>query len=94
MTKAAEKSFALTELYEAWPILSAQERADGFMLLQQDDAENFFLHLNARDKTQLILVLPIRERRLWMRLLTPDETLGVIQRNPRRRTGGSFIVAR
>ena len=59
-TRAAEKSFALTELYEAWPVLSIRERADGFMLLQQDDAENFFLHLNARDKAQLILALPIR----------------------------------
>jgi len=86
--KAAEKSFAVSELYEAWPILSLRERADGFMLLQQDDAENFFLHLNARDKRQLILILPIGERRLWMRLLAPDEALDVIQEAPEQEREG------
>ena len=40
--KTAEKSFALSELYEAWPVLSIQERVEGFKLLQQDDAEDFF----------------------------------------------------
>ena len=40
--KTAEKSFALSELYEAWPVLSIQERVQGFQLLQQDDAEDFF----------------------------------------------------
>ena len=63
-------------------------RADGFMLLQQDDAENFFLHLNARDKAQLILVLPIGERRLWIRLLAPDEALDVIQEAPEQERAG------
>jgi magnesium transporter len=58
------------------------------MLLQQDDAENFFLHLNARDKAQLILVLPIGERRLWMRTLTPDEALDVIQEAPEEERPG------
>jgi NitT/TauT family transport system ATP-binding protein len=86
--KTAEKSFALTELYEAWPILSLRERSDGFMLLQQDDAENFFLHLNVRDKAQLILVLPIGERRLWIRLLAPDEALDVIQEAPEQERAG------
>jgi NitT/TauT family transport system ATP-binding protein len=80
--KTAEKSFALSELYEAWAILSIRERVEGFKLLQQDDAENFFLHLSAMDKAQLILVLPIGERRLWMRLLSPEEALDVIQEIP------------
>jgi len=80
--KTAEKSFALSELYEAWAILSLRERVEGFKLLQQDDAENFFLHLSATDKAQLILVLPIGERRLWIRLLAPEEALDVIQEVP------------
>ena len=86
--KATEKSLALADLYEAWPVLSVRERADGFLLLQQDDAENFFLHLNARDKAQLILVLPIGERRLWIRLLAPDEALDVIQEAPEQERAG------
>jgi NitT/TauT family transport system ATP-binding protein len=86
--KAAEKSFALTELYEAWPVLSVRERADGFMLLQQDDAENFFLHLSATDKAQLILVLPTGGRRLWIRLLALDEALEVIEATPEQERVG------
>jgi hypothetical protein len=62
----AEKSFALSELYEAWAILSIRERVEGFKLLQQDDAENFFLHLSPRDKAQLTLALPPGDRKLWM----------------------------
>ncbi len=80
--KIAEKSFALAELYEAWPVLSIQERVEGFELLQQDDAEDFFLHLSARDKAQLTLALPPGERKLWMRLLAPDKALDVIQEAP------------
>ena len=78
----AEKSVALTELYEAWPVLSIQERVEGFKLLQQEDAENFFMHLSARDKAQLTLALPLGERKLWMRLLAPDEALDVIHEVP------------
>jgi NitT/TauT family transport system ATP-binding protein len=80
--KTAEKSFALTELYEAWPVLSIRERVEGFKLLQQDDAENFFLHLSARDKAQLTLALLPGERKSWMRLLAPDEALDVLQEAP------------
>jgi NitT/TauT family transport system ATP-binding protein len=86
--KTTEKSLALADLYEAWPVLSVRERAEGFLLLQQDDAENFFLHLNAKDKAQLISVLPTGERRLWMRLLNPDEALDVIHDAPEEERAG------
>ncbi len=78
----AEKSFALAELYEAWPVLSQQERVEGFKLLQPDNAEDFFLHLSVRDKAQLTLALLPGERKLWMRLLVPDQALEVIQETP------------
>ncbi len=80
--KTAARSFALTELYEAWPVLSLAERVEGFGLLQPDDAENFFLHLNGRDKAQLLLAFPLGERRSWLRLLAPDEILDLIQEAP------------
>jgi NitT/TauT family transport system ATP-binding protein len=88
----AARSFALTELYEAWPVLSLKERVEGFGLLQQDDAENFFLHLNARDKAQLILALPVGERRSWMRLLAPDETLDLVQEAPGQESAGLLAL--
>ena len=80
--QVAEKSIALAELYEAWPVLSVRERIEGFKLLERDVAEDFFLHLSARDKAQLILALPYGERRFWMRLLGSDEALDVIQETP------------
>lgn len=78
----AEKPFALTELYEAWPVLSIDERVEGFELLHRDDAEELFLRLSPRDQVQLILALPPAERRLWIRLLAPDEAVDVIQEAP------------
>jgi len=84
----AEKPFVLAEMYEAWPILSVQERVEGFELLQRDAAEDFFLHLSARDRAQLTLALPPGERRLWMRLLAPDEAVDVIQEAPGKEREG------
>jgi len=78
----AEKSLALAELYEAWPVLSRRDRVEGFKLLQRDDAEDFFLHLSAQDKSQLTLALAPGERKVWMRLLAPEEAVDVIQQAP------------
>jgi NitT/TauT family transport system ATP-binding protein len=84
----AEKSIALAELYEAWPVLSVRERVEGFKLLEREDAEVFFLQLNARDKAQLVLTLPAGERKLWMRLLGSDEAVAVIQELPAKERDG------
>jgi magnesium transporter len=64
-----EITFTPTELYERWPVLSTEERLQGFELLPRDEAEDFFSQLSARDRAQLVLALPPGERRLWMRLL-------------------------
>jgi magnesium transporter len=75
----AEKNFTIAELYEAWPVLSLEERVEGFEFLPRNDADDFFLQLSARDRAELILGLPAGERRLWMRLLAPDDAADVIQ---------------
>jgi magnesium transporter len=77
-----EKNFTPSELYEAWPVLSLEERVEGFEYLSRDDADDFFLQLSARDRAQLLLALPIGERRLWMRLLAPDDAADLIQEVP------------
>jgi NitT/TauT family transport system ATP-binding protein len=84
----AEKSIALAELYEAWPVLSIRERVEGFKLLEREDAEDFFLQLNARDKAQLVFALPAGERKLWMRLLGADKAVDVIQEVPAKEREG------
>jgi len=78
----AEKNFTISELYEAWSVLSLEERVEGFEFLQRDDADNFFLQLSARDRAALVLALPVGERRLWMRLLAPDDAADLIQEAP------------
>ncbi len=78
----AEKSFSLGELQDAWPVLSPEERVESFELLRRDDTEEFFLHLSPRDQAQLILALEPAERRLWIRLLAPDEAADVVQEAP------------
>jgi len=65
--------------HEDQPVLSRTERAEGFEFLQRDDAESFFLQLNVRDRANLVLGLPAGERRLWMRLLAPDDAADLLQ---------------
>lgn len=77
-----ETTFNAAVLYDAWPVLSVEERVEGFDLLRRDDADNFFLQISARDRAQLVLALPSGERRLWMRLLAPDDAADVIQEAP------------
>jgi magnesium transporter len=78
----AEKIFTPSELYEAWPVLSTDERVEGFEVLQREQADDFFAQLNAKDRAQLILALPAGERRLWMRRLAPDDAADLIQEAP------------
>ena len=78
----AETIFTPTELYEAWPVLSTDERVEGFETLQREQADDFFLQLNAKDRAQLILALPAGERRLWMRRLAPDDAADLLQKAP------------
>jgi magnesium transporter len=77
-----EKNFTPAELYDAWPVLSLAERVEGFELLQRDDADNFFLQLGTRARAEPLMALPIGERRLWMRMLAPDDAADLIQEAP------------
>ena len=88
----AEKTFTATELYDAWPALSLDERVEGFEFLQRDQADDFFLQLSARDRAHLVLALPPGERRLWMRLLAPDDAVDVIQEAPAEERDGLLAL--
>ena len=74
-----EKTLDLDELKEAWDLLSTEERLTGFRLLDSADAEEFFCDLSARDQCALLMALPTPERRLWLRLLAPDDAADVVQ---------------
>src|SRR2546423_2214312 len=70
------------ELREIWPILDGDDRVSGFRELDHGEAEEFFLRLSSRDQARLLLALPERERRTWIRLLAPDDAADVIQESP------------
>ncbi|MBI5546867.1 MAG: magnesium transporter, partial [Deltaproteobacteria bacterium] len=82
------EGFTLADLQEAWPILAADDRAEGFRLLPRPDAEEFFLRLSTHDQARLLLALPAEERRSWIRLLPPDDAADVLQHAPAEERDG------
>ncbi len=81
-----------TELQDAWPLLLPSDRLAGFKLLAQAGADDFFLGLNAREQAEMLLALPRGERRLWMRLLAPDDAADVIQAAPQAEHDGLLTL--
>jgi magnesium transporter len=69
-------------LLEAWPVLGRDERLALFRALPPDEAQGFFLSLGAADQSALILDIPSGERRLWMRLLAPDDAADLLSAAP------------
>jgi magnesium transporter len=72
------------ELLEAWPAMTPEDRLEAFERIPRAEVDEFFLELPPRDQAALILALPSGQRRLWMRLLAPDDATDVIQELPRR----------
>ncbi|HEY0840441.1 MAG TPA: magnesium transporter, partial [Vulgatibacter sp.] len=73
------EGFSADELRAAWPVLSAEDRAEGFQLLPPADAEAFFHELNAHDQASLLLKVSPAARRLWLKSLAPDDAADVLQ---------------
>lgn len=82
MTMAAPGPLPLSELRDAWPALGPDERVDGFRLLDPESAEGFFVNLSAHGQASVLEGLPERERRMWLRLLAPDDAADVLQEVP------------
>ena len=64
---------------ENWRQLPAAERIALFRRLPPGEDDEFFLSLSAREQAELVLSMPESERRLWVRLLAPDDTADLIQ---------------
>ncbi len=76
---------AADELLDLWPTLRRSHRVDRFEALPRELMDNFFLALDARSQSDLLLALPEGERRLYMRLLAPDDAADLIQESPKNR---------
>src|SRR5437660_145933 len=90
--EARERTLRVTELLDAWPVLSAEERLEGLRLLPHADAEDLLLSLPARDQAELILETSAGERRSWMRLLPPDDAADVVQAAPQDEREGLLAL--
>lgn len=75
-TQIAEATEALRD---RWPRLTHAERLKQFRELHTGEKADFFLQLNAHDQNDLLLRLPEDQRRVWMRLLAPDDAADLIQ---------------
>lgn len=82
MAIATDEQLTLEEIREMWDVLSRDERTEAFSLLDRDSAQDFFLTLSARARAAIILDVKEGERRLWIRLLPPDDAADVIQEAP------------
>lgn len=67
-----------------WNHLTPFEKLERFQSLPREKMDDFFLGLGTRDQTELLLSLPEAERRIWLRLLAPDDAADLIQHAPRQ----------
>ncbi len=80
------------DLRDAWPVLDAEERVEGFLALSRAGAGGFFQSLNSRGQAQILTGCPAEERVLWARLLEPDEAADVLQELPPEARGTLLAV--
>ena len=67
------------ELLDRWPALDTNARLRQFQALPREEADDFFLDIPAYDQAELIRSMPAGERRLWLRLLAPDDAADLLQ---------------
>jgi magnesium transporter len=73
-----EVGLSASELADAWPVLSLDERVEGFRLLGDPEMDDFFLRLASADQASLLLGLSLPERKRWLRLLMKDAVADVV----------------
>ena len=69
-------------LAERWAALDREDRLLLFQGLNRANAGDFVLSLAVADQAALVLDLPASERRIWLRLLAPDDAADLIQHAP------------
>ena len=87
-----EAPLTVDELRDAWLVLSAEERFEGFLALDRESADVFFLGLPAHDQAVMLRTMPQAERRLWFHLLPPDDAADVIQEFPEEERSATLAM--
>jgi len=78
-SRAQGEDLSLDELHDVWRLLAPEDRLAAFHLVPHDSGEDFFLALSTAEQAALLVTLPAKERRAWLRLLPPDDAADVIQ---------------
>lgn len=71
-----------TQLRRSWSVMPPAERIDSFQSIDRAASDEFFLGLSAQDQVGLLLEMVPGERRIWVRVLAPDDAADVIQQLP------------
>ena len=75
---------AVDVLIDEWPHLRRGQRVTAFERLPREYMDDFFLSLDAKARSELVLALPAGERRILVRLLAPDDAADLVQASPSR----------
>jgi magnesium transporter len=75
------------ELLDQWSRVNKGDRVARFHALPRELSDDFFLSLDSRSQADLVLALPEGERRLYARLLAPDDAADMIQEAPEKERG-------
>jgi magnesium transporter len=73
---------AADSLLDQWPRLRKPERIRAFEALPREYMDDFFLSLDGKAQSELVLALPASGRRLFVRLLAPDDAADFIEASP------------
>jgi len=66
-------------LIESWSSMSNAERLRKFEEIPRTEAEDLFLNLPSHDQAELYEYLEPKQRRSWIRLLAPDDSVDLVQ---------------
>ncbi len=77
-----QAAHSIDQLAENWAHMSQRERLRAFAKVPRNQADDLFLTLDSREQMELLIALPEGERRLWLRLLAPDDAADLIQSAP------------
>lgn len=73
------ETLTLQDLRNIWPVLSSEERGDGFSLLSTAEAMELFLEIGPAAQADLLRSVDSPHRAVWIRLLAPDDAADLLQ---------------
>ena len=79
MSMTKQESSAAADLANRWSRIPRRERAAEFNRLPRGAQDDFFLALDTHEQAELVRRLPVSERRVWLRLLAPQDAADVLQ---------------